>query len=334
MNKNPYELLKEEVIHESNRIRRNPKSYIPILEEYIQYFEGNYLTRPDKEEYIETIEGPLAYKEAIEFLKHQKPIPSIEYDEEASKVAEDYLKILTKDDGKTQIEKEEEGNNEERLTKYFDWDYAVSENVDYGGSTGEEVILNLLVDDGVRQRNHRYNLFNTKYGYFGVAVGPHSEYKFCTVIDYFGDIISYKDPAKNKIFQEKKAKNKESTKINKNYFPLTKKGLPLLNNNKMFISKTHQIPFQRGIFDQQQRSPSIKTSDDKSVSEYEEFEEMNSNEKPFANDPDAPEGCIKRKTQYHKKKVPQKTLVTTVKTYLLEDGSEETVTIDEIIYDD
>ena len=55
---------------------------------------------------------------------------------------------------------------------------------------------------------------------------------------------------------------------------------------------------------------------------------------PFYDDPDAPEGCIKRKIKHYKKKFPQKTLITTIKTYILEDGSEETVTIDEVIFDD
>ena len=41
----------------------------------------------------------------------------------------------------------------------------------------------------------------------------------------------------------------------------------------------------------------------------------------------------KRKIKHYKKKFPQKTLITTIKTYILEDGSEETVTIDEVIFD-
>ena len=196
--------IKKEVIIETNRIRTNPKAYIPILEKYLENFDDNILTRPDKNECIETQEGPKAYKEAIEFLKNQKPINEIEFDEEASKVAEEYAKVLS-NSGEDE-NGEDERRIEERVDKYLEYDYAISECIDFGGSSGIEVIVNLLVDDGVKLRTHRENLFSNKFQYYGVAVVTHPEYDFCTVIDYFGDILSYKNKEKDKIFQEKKAK--------------------------------------------------------------------------------------------------------------------------------
>ena len=329
------ERIKREVISESNRIRTNPKAYIPILEEYLKNFDGNLLTLPGKNEILETEEGPRAYKEAIEFLKNQKPINIIEYDEEASKVAQDYSKFLI-DSKEDQVE--DENQIEQRVEKYLDYDYSISENIDFGGSTGIEVIINLLVDDGVKSRTHRDNLFSDKYEYYGVGVFEHPDYDFCTVIDYFGDILGYKDPEKNKIFQAKKAKKKPNT--NKKYFPFTKKGLPNLafkrNQNQYYninINKINKINnLNKKNESENQDSSSAKTSDKKTISEYENIEEIN-NENPFYDDPDAPEGCIKRKTKYKKKRFVNKTLITTIKTYILEDGSEEVVTIDEVIFD-
>ena len=323
------ERIKREVIAQSNRIRTNPKAYIPILEEYLKNFDGNLLTLPEKKEILETEEGPRAYKEAIEFLKNQKPISIIEYDEEASKVAQDYSKFLSNSKGE---QVEDESQIQHRVEKYLEYDYSISENIDFGGSSGIEVIVNLLVDDGVKNRTHRDNLFSDKYEYYGVGVFEHPEYDYCTVIDYFGDIIAYKDPEKNKIFQAKKG-NKKPNK-NKKYFPLTKKGLPNL------AFKKNQSPYNNNINNyikkaeiENQDSSSAKTSDKKTVSEFEGIDEVNNNENPFYDDPDAPEGCIKRKIKHKKKKFPQKTLITTIKTYILEDGSEETVTIDEVIFD-
>ena len=334
MEKDACSRIKSEVISESNRIRTNPKAYIPILEEYLQNFDGNLLKFPGKNELLETEEGPRAYKEAIEFLKNQKPINIIEFDEEASKVAEEYAKFLS-NSKEEQIE--DETQIEQRVEKYIDYDYAISESIDFGGSSGVEVIVNLLVDDGVKDRIHRENLFSNKFEYYGVAVFEHKEYDFCTVIDYFGDILSYKDKEKNKIFQEKKSK-KQNSNIKK-FFPLTKKGLPNLNFKKKFNQNqfnnininTHYSNKKNEI--ENQDSSSAKNSDKKTISEFEGVEEINNNENPFYDDPDAPEGCIKRTTKYKKKKFPQKTLITTVKTYILEDGSEEVVTIDEVIFD-
>ena len=336
MNSEICERIKREVISESNRIRTNPKAYIPILEEYLQNFDGKLLTLPGKNEILETEEGPRAYKEAIEFLKNQKPINIIEFDEEASKVAQEYSKFLS-NSKEDQIE--DETQIEQRVDKYLEYDYSFSENIDFGGSTGIEVIVNLLVDDGVKSRTHRDNLFSDKYEYYGVAVFEHPEFDYCTVIDYFGDIISYKDPEKNKIFQAKKAKKKPNP--NKKLYPFTKKGLP----NLAFKRNKNQYEYNNFNINninnsnkkneaENQDSSSAKTSDKKTISEFEGTDVINSNnDNPFYDDPDAPEGCIKRKVKYKKKKFQQKTLITTIKTYILEDGSEETVTIDEVIFD-
>lgn len=327
--------IRAEVIAEVNRIRTNPKSYIPLLEHCLENFDGNILTRPEKDECIETQEGPAPFKEAIEFLKNQRPIPEITFDEEASKVAEEYAQYLSKNPEQNE---DDESKLDERCQKYLEYDFAISECIDYGGTNGKEVILNLLVDDGVLDRTHRENLFSTKFGYYGVGVGTHPEYEFCTVIDYFGDIISYKDQRKNKIFQEEKKLNKNKgggTNLNKKYPPLPRKGFPSLG--KKFNTKTQPVDtknvINNNIGAEFRQTPSIKICD-KTVSEYDDFDEVSNNENPFYDDEDAPKGCIKRKTKHHKKKLPNKTLITTVKIYTLEDGSEETVTIDEVIFDD
>lgn len=311
--------LKNEVIAEINRIRTNPKAYIPILEKYLENFDDNILTLPDKNERVETQEGPKAYKEAIQFLKMQKPVNQIEFDEEASKVAEEYAIVLSKLKAEDKVDDDE--RIDERVQKYLDYDFAISECIDFGGSTGVEVVVNLLVDDGVMLRMHRENLFSEKFLYFGVGVVSHPDYDFCTVIDYFGDIVCYKDKEKDKIFQEKKAQNK--SKYNKFSLRLTKKGIPNLGYKASPIVKKNQEEESQDTF-----------TDKKTISEFEKFDEINNNENPFYDDPDAPEGCIKRKIKHHKKKFLHKTLVTTIKTYILDDGSEETVTIDEVIFDD
>jgi uncharacterized protein YkwD len=206
------EKLKKEVINETNRIRSNPKSYIPILETYIKYFDGNILEKPDTDTGIETQEGAFAYQEAINFLKSQKPIEPLIYDEEVSKASQELSDLMGKT-GNTG-ENAEDNNIEERISKYVDWDVAISENIDFGGFTGEDVIINLLVDDGVEDRSHRSNLFNTKIKYFGVGTSFHKEYEICTVIDYIGEILEYTNN-KKKFFG---SNNKNEKKYNNDFY--------------------------------------------------------------------------------------------------------------------
>ena len=44
------------------------------------------------------------------------------------------------------------------------------------------------MDDGVKERCQRMNLFNKEYKYIGIGVGPHKIFGICTVIGYAKNI--------------------------------------------------------------------------------------------------------------------------------------------------
>jgi uncharacterized protein YkwD len=311
------EKLKKEVINETNRIRSNPKSYIPILESYIKYFDGNILEKPDTDTGIETQEGAFAYQEAINFLKSQKPIEPLIYDEEVSRASQELSDLMGKT-GNT-----EDNNIEERISKYVDWDVAISENIDFGGFTGEDVIINLLVDDGVEDRSHRSNLFNTKIKYFGVGTSFHKEYDICTVIDYIGEILEYTNNTRKKFVSNDNNKNE---KKNNNDFKLNK------NNMKIGNRALDNMIFQAT---RKEKNENINNNNNEiRIGNDEIIEINNENDNPFYDDPDAPEGCIRRHTRVIKKNFKTKSMISTIKTYTIDDGSEEVVTIDEIFFND
>ena len=107
---------------------------------------------------------------------------------------------------------------------------------------------------------------------------------------------------------------------------MIKNGLPNLSYKNFTYLKNEED--NQGTF-------SDKNSKQKTISEYEGYDEINiNNENPFYDEPDAPKRCIRRRTKYYKKKFPQKALITSVKTYILEDGSEQIVIIEEVIFDD
>ena len=60
-------------------MRRDPGSFIPVLERALKRFYGTVLQTEDGLSAIETDEGPDAYYEAIEFLKEQDPVPALQW---------------------------------------------------------------------------------------------------------------------------------------------------------------------------------------------------------------------------------------------------------------
>ena len=64
---------------------------------------------------------------------------------------------------------------------------ARGEDVAYGAHTAEQIVYNLVVDDGVRDRGHRRNIMQTMFSQAGVSVGNHPVYGTMCVIDFAGN---------------------------------------------------------------------------------------------------------------------------------------------------
>ena len=71
-----------------------------------------------------------------------------------------------------------------RMERYGQWRGAVAENIAYGENAARDVILQLLVDDGVPNRGHRDALLDPEWSTSGVACGRHRNYGQMCVMDY------------------------------------------------------------------------------------------------------------------------------------------------------
>lgn len=58
------------------------------------------------------------------------------------------------------------------------------ENCDYGMRTGRDIVMHLLVDEGVPSLGHRKNILNPSYRTIGVGHAPHRRYGTVTVQDF------------------------------------------------------------------------------------------------------------------------------------------------------
>jgi len=177
-----YNELTKKLFIEQNKIRKDPKSFIPKLKQWVTKFRKNTLFLLN-ENPLQTFEGVQGVEEAINFLNAKKPVPELIYSEKLSKAAKDHAKDI----GENSLA----GHNgsdgsilSDRIERYTEWDEACAENIDLGFKVAENIILNILIDDGDKSKNQRINLFSTAYKYIGIGCAKHKSYNHCSVFIY------------------------------------------------------------------------------------------------------------------------------------------------------
>ncbi len=182
--------IEKGIVRESNLARTNPAAYASKLEKFLSYYKGNLLYLPGKIP-IRTKEGPSAAREAIRFLKRQKPVGALIPSRGMSLAARDHVRD-TGPKGKTGHYGTDGSNPFDRMRRYGKILVTAGENIGYGLDKPEWMVIQLIIDDGVRGRGHRTNLFKKKFRYIGVAYGKHRGYRTMNVSVYAGGFIDKK----------------------------------------------------------------------------------------------------------------------------------------------
>ena len=180
--KTDYQDLENEILQEINLLRTNPENYLSKLRDSLKYFKDKIYHCPD-EDPIQTYEGASAVNDAINFLKNQKPVHELTLNKDISQACKDHVDDIGPK-GLTTHEGSNGSNIGLRIEKYCEWDGVVAENLDFGFKKAENILLNMIIDDGVKERFQRLNLFNPDFNLVGIAVGPHKDYGICVCIGY------------------------------------------------------------------------------------------------------------------------------------------------------
>jgi uncharacterized protein YkwD len=178
--------LEQEVIHELNKVRSNPKRYAEeYLEELTATFSGKLYTYPGQNT-VKSNEGIAPLIECINVLKTKEPMPTLKPSEGLTKATEDLLKDQQKYGGIGHITHNGE-TPQKRIEKYGEWDVCSAEDITYGSFEARQIVIALLIDDGVPERSHRKNILNPCLRFAGVNYGSHPNYQSMCVIDYAGE---------------------------------------------------------------------------------------------------------------------------------------------------
>jgi uncharacterized protein YkwD len=157
------------VIRELNLARENPGLYAAFVAE----------SRP-----FHMIEHGHAVDEAVRFLKKAHPLPPLSLSPGISRAAADHC--AEQIEGQLGHDGNDRSSPGDRINRYGSWSATWGENISYSRKSAREVVLALIIDDGVRGRGHRKNIFNPKFNVAGAAFGPHARYRTVCTIDFAG----------------------------------------------------------------------------------------------------------------------------------------------------
>jgi uncharacterized protein YkwD len=174
--------LESEIIAEINLARTEPQKYAAFVEEFKKYYSGANLSIPGRQALV-TAEGLVAVDEAISFLRAAKPLPAFQISKGVCSAAADHVRdLVTK--GITGHKGSDGSTPNARLDRYGRWDMAVGENIVYDVGTARQIVIGFLIDDGVANRGHRKNIFDSKYRIAGISISNSSRPRALGVINF------------------------------------------------------------------------------------------------------------------------------------------------------
>ena len=161
---------------EINHLRESPREFAKKLEEEFENYKSNNARHRPGTVPVLTREGLKAVREAHSKLESIESLPPLDWSIGLSAAALSHCN----DTGPLGIVGHigsTEATLQQRIEKNGKWSDSIAEALDYGSVTGFEVVMSLLVDDGLTTRPHRNALLNPKFTKVGIGAAPHSEFK-------------------------------------------------------------------------------------------------------------------------------------------------------------
>lgn len=173
--------LEKDIVLEMNMARSDPKKYAALyVAPRAAKFNGLLYDRR-----LKTAEGVAAVNECVSVMSAQESLPPFQPSKGLTRAAKDQARMQSVTD-QVGHEGTDGSSPFDRIKRYGSY-MTAGENIDYGSSSAREIVLSLLVDDGVASRGHRKNIMNKAFTTVGVGYADaHKKYRCMCVIDFTG----------------------------------------------------------------------------------------------------------------------------------------------------
>jgi uncharacterized protein YkwD len=177
--------LGKQVLAEINLARTEPRTYADFFRVFRSQFRGKFYVLPGSATRIQTSEGVAAVDEAIKFLSRLKPQPPLTWSDGLAAAAAELAEEQGRSGATGHTGRQRHGMRE-RIERHGKWKGQIGENIGYGPKGARNLVMQLIIDDGVPDRGHRINTFSTAFNTAGVACGTHPRFGSMCVVDFAG----------------------------------------------------------------------------------------------------------------------------------------------------
>jgi uncharacterized protein YkwD len=154
--------LEKQILDELNFVRTQPARYAAIIAQN---------------------SNSAAAQEAIAELKNLHPLTALNFSQCLARAAQDHVRD-TGPKGARGHNGSDGSDVGSRIKRYTQIKHGWSENISYGMDTARNVIIQLIVDDGVPDRGHRKNILRPGNQSIGISCGSHTKYRIMCVQDF------------------------------------------------------------------------------------------------------------------------------------------------------
>lgn len=173
--------LEDVVLERINVMRANPRAYAEQLRVYRSYFDGEIVYMPGDYNGILTKEGVAVVDETIAFLEAQPPLPPLASAQILASTAADFSHEQGALGARGHLGAD--GSAPGDRVKRRGGGIYVGEAIAYGFDDADEIVRQMVVDDGVRDRGHRKLLFDKNFRFAGIGCATHARMDYICVVN-------------------------------------------------------------------------------------------------------------------------------------------------------